>query len=385
MKKKYLILIISIIISCQEEKVKKNIEIEPYIGLHSDKKLSDFIDHIEYIPLETSPEYVLDGIMDITYTGEVFITFDVSHCFVFNQDGKFIKSIGKKGKGPLEYLTPHNGFFSPVNEHIYFPATNNNTIKEFSINGEWVSSNPNPDEGFLHVRNISPSLFAGYKSNITGNAAWNLMIFNQHGDTLFTIPNHYKYKATSYNQFNDEAVFYYYDKSLYFKELYNDTIFQFHDDGTFTTHFVINSGKFKVPGDIKADFQTFLKTFSNNFFSINNILESSNYLIISYLHKKKNNLLFINKQTGNADNYNSKINHGLLNDWDGGANFFPISIKENYLIQIVNIYELKQHVASDAFINSSPKYPKKKKELIQLANSLDENDNPMLMIVKLKD
>jgi len=31
------------------------------------------------------------------------------------------------------------------------------------------------------------------------------------------------------------------------------------------------------------------------------------------------------------------------------------------------------------------KHPEKKKELEKLANSLDENDNPVLMLVKLKE
>ncbi len=48
-------------------------------------------------------------------------------------------------------------------------------------------------------------------------------------------------------------------------------------------------------------------------------------------------------------------------------------------------YELKQYVESDAFKNSTPKYPEKKKQLEQLANSLNENDNPVLMLVKLKE
>jgi hypothetical protein len=50
----------------------------------------------------------------------------------------------------------------------------------------------------------------------------------------------------------------------------------------------------------------------------------------------------------------------------------------------VNAFELKQFISSKAFKLSNPKYPGKKKELEKLANSLDENDNPVLMIVKLK-
>ena len=43
------------------------------------------------------------------------------------------------------------------------------------------------------------------------------------------------------------------------------------------------------------------------------------------------------------------------------------------------------YVASETFKNSTPKYPEKKEELEKLAASLDENDNPVLILVKLKN
>jgi tRNA(Phe) wybutosine-synthesizing methylase Tyw3 len=47
-------------------------------------------------------------------------------------------------------------------------------------------------------------------------------------------------------------------------------------------------------------------------------------------------------------------------------------------------YLLKDHVTSVAFKKYNPKFPEKKKELERLANSLNENDNPVLMLVKLR-
>ena len=47
-----------------------------------------------------------------------------------------------------------------------------------------------------------------------------------------------------------------------------------------------------------------------------------------------------------------------------------------YLISWINSFELKAHVDSEAFKDSTTKYPEKKKELEKLADSLDENDNP---------
>ena len=71
---------------------------------------------------------------------------------------------------------------------------------------------------------------------------------------------------------------------------------------------------------------------------------------------------------------------------DGGPNItLKMNKNDNTLFAWVDAFELKSHVSSEAFKNSTPKYPEKKKELEKLANSLDENDNPVLMLVKLKE
>ncbi len=76
---------------------------------------------------------------------------------------------------------------------------------------------------------------------------------------------------------------------------------------------------------------------------------------------------------------------GITNDIDGGPNInFKTAKDENTVISWINAFELKAHVASDAFKNSTPKYPEKKRELEKLANSLTEQDNPVLMLVSLK-
>ena len=75
-----------------------------------------------------------------------------------------------------------------------------------------------------------------------------------------------------------------------------------------------------------------------------------------------------------------------MNNFDNGPCFIPRIITEyNNAVQIINAFELKAYVNSETFKNATPKYPEKKKELEQLANSLDENDNPVLMLVKLKE
>jgi hypothetical protein len=76
---------------------------------------------------------------------------------------------------------------------------------------------------------------------------------------------------------------------------------------------------------------------------------------------------------------------GLENDIDGGINFMPkYAVNDTLLVGWFEAYHLKMYVASDFFKNSAPKFPEKKKELEKLAASLNENDNPVLMIIKMK-
>ena len=70
---------------------------------------------------------------------------------------------------------------------------------------------------------------------------------------------------------------------------------------------------------------------------------------------------------------------------DGGPNIWPKTIKDNNtLVSWIEALELKKIVASESFQNSTPKYPDKKGELVRLASSLKETDNPVMIMVKLK-
>ena len=64
--------------------------------------------------------------------------------------------------------------------------------------------------------------------------------------------------------------------------------------------------------------------------------------------------------------------------------FYMKDNKNEYVGAYIDAFQLKVHVASAAFKSSTPKCPEKKKELAKLANSLKDDDNPVLMLVRLK-
>ena len=72
-----------------------------------DIKLSDIADEVQYIPLETNSECILSKGYTIVPTKDYFFIADGEKpLFVFDREGKFVRKIGKVGKGPGEF---HNG------------------------------------------------------------------------------------------------------------------------------------------------------------------------------------------------------------------------------------------------------------------------------------
>ena len=183
--------------------------------------------------------------------------------------------------------------------------------------------------------------------------------------------------------YSSECIFYQYEGILHCKELHSDTIFSF-DNGTFIPKYIFKQGDAKYTPDLRAEY-----IFKNgdNVIVQKNAFESKNYLFYQYRLKNRDNCFIQNKSNGTQ--YLIDNGAGLINDLDNGPNFKiqnTVTVDGiEYLISWVNAFELKAQAASNEFKNSTPKYPDKKKELEKLANSLNENDNPVLMLVKLKE
>jgi ribosomal protein S1 len=124
------------------------------------------------------------------------------------------------------------------------------------------------------------------------------------------------------------------------------------------------------------------------------LFETNKYLVLDYRFGK-NSTAFIDKETNkiylNHHELNgNSIKSGISNDVDGGLmimlNGFSYYTDNNveYLIGLIDAYELKTHIDSPEFKNSVPKYPEKKNALTKFANTLNETDNQILMMIRLK-
>lgn len=109
MKKIALLLsLISILFSCSEVKEKKEEKILLQVGKVQEKKckLSELLESVELIPLETTDSCLIGGNRNknIVYKESVYICSG-EEIFKFHKDGKFIRKLSGLGNGPSDYLS----------------------------------------------------------------------------------------------------------------------------------------------------------------------------------------------------------------------------------------------------------------------------------------
>ena len=125
--------------------------------------------------------------------------------------------------------------------------------------------------------------------------------------------------------------------------------------------------------------------------SVNNVFETSRYVFyLSYIRDNQNRILenriLFDKKT--KTKYKLDIESGnsqLMDDLSGGPDFnidyFNFLCSEGKLFSFLEAITLKKYVAGEDFKNVRVSDPKKKNELKKLADSLNETDNPVLIIV----
>ena len=406
-----LFLLFLIPFSCKEAEKSSIpvIDIADNIDNFKQFNLSDLACNMEYVVLESIPEAMLRGISFLDISEDYILVSDMDKCLLFDRSGNFISRIGSKGRGPGE-----NDAFIQVkifDDRIFLPDGLTGEVNIFNTKGEFLKTFK------------SPGAFAGatyhnwivltdttYLVQIPDESR--IALINDKGEILngCTITAYFNEHEAS-RDMRIIARFYKRNDKVFYKELFNDTIWQV-DENSIEPKYVTNLGENEFSFDYKTlSGMSFVEKFIETV-RASIIFESNSYITFTINLGRKYNLeiykavrgpggemMGIHQIIGLYDKQNdefflvapSNIDHqieptGIKNDIDGGINFMPrYAVNDTLIVSWFEAYELKMYVASETFKNSTPKYPEKKKQLEELAASLDENDNPVLMLVKLKE
>lgn len=407
--------------TCQRENKEENplalVDIEANIDKMEIVNLSQFTDNIRYLTLEKIKDLPLVGLNHIDFLDNLILVDNGNICLLYDTSGHYISKIGSQGRGPGEYLGIMNMGLGEQKE-IYISVLYD--LLEYNISGAFLKKYPKS----LLINNkyimrtwypIDDSLFIGQIPNSTGQIEYKAIIADKCGNIKQAYKNYILFKREREVAGGAEgfANFYHFEGSVYYKEIFNDTLFSLNDKYELVPRYYFNLGKLQMPVSEREKPMTQGKNWS--YISLWDVFQTENYILMDCHFGNRfpakrltpkpslnpgGGLVWINtnyvlgifnKKTGEftfckpSDTDNELSTTGINNDIDCGPRFFPITmVNDSTLVMSVRADQLKAHIACEDFRNSVPKFPEKKKQLEDLANSLSDLDNPILMFVTFK-
>ncbi|GET22783.1 hypothetical protein JCM18694_30290 [Prolixibacter denitrificans] len=349
--------------------------------------LSQFASGISYIPLSTSKTNLLNSIFNVVRTQDSYIISDFQHLFQFSPDGQFQGEIGHKGKGPREFIYA-NDFSVDQSTGLINVLGSKNIIQVYGKKGEWVKTiKIDKSYGFIMAIQCWKGNLLCSLDNSSGDNPYELLWLNSAGNVIKAFKNDYTFKKedSAVLVFMNEFLFYPYDGKLEIKGIHSDTVQTFHDGG-FTPRFVFEQGQEKFTPEVRGSGKSYMNN-SGDYIFIGQLFETSNYLWTAYGLHQEGHFFVVGKDSDKQFSFDAKT--GLTDDLDGGPNFIPkreLTIDgQEYLLGWITPLELKTYVSSDDFSHAKALLPEKKRQLEALADRLNENDNPVLVLARLKD
>jgi hypothetical protein len=332
-------------------------------------KLSDIAESVEYIPLETHKQSIIGDRAGATLTDDYIFIGQYGAVLQFDKNGKFVRQINKVGQGPGECFARCSAF-DEKNQLIYLYNNFTERIMIYGYDGKFKRSFKDSSEGGFAdgmICDEKGNLLLSY--NISIGMKYNYVVVDPNGKIIYK-DLHYKdetkkerikyvliiegYKAIY--PF-DETLFYY--KIKFSNQLLSDTVF-------------------RIMSDYKS-IPSHIITIPETKHSIGRVMESSRYFYVFHSISNDNFLSLYDKQIGKLI---SNAEWTIINNIDGGPD---IEISDHnggrYAWQLVQPFKLREKLIES---KTNVLYPEKQKALKELVNRLDDEDNPVLMIVKLK-
>jgi hypothetical protein len=416
--KKYFVLFIFCCISCAynikkdtNEKNKEQlssliyIKIEkPDIASLSCLRLSEFADSVEYVQLETTQEcllpYYIGGRTFVT--GNLLFIMDLFYIYQFDiQTGKFLRSIGRVGQGPGEYLQV-NAVIDTIDRKIVVKSPGKTGLMMYDYEGKYLGNMPmydGQDSPFttcfysLALSGIIDDCFVfSINDFLPANQVchlYELIVYDyKNKKILHSLPNRLEgnYEKCT-REINGLRTTVKADDILFYKSFYNDTLYTANKTGI-NPYAIIDLGsrKYSVSAILSRN---------PSFDAVGKILINGMYIQRENIYLE---CMLLKEDRGNADFFICKYNlttHKLtchssiiINDLDGGSN---INIK--FLASTLPIIPVTPSDVIDGdrkkkiystLDKSELKYPELKDKFDNMQANRNPDDNPLLMILHKK-
>ena len=362
------------------------IEVNPGRISYGNIRLSDIIESIEYIPLETTDESLVAGVSHFDISDNYIVVYCSlqTQVFLFSRDGRFIRRIGRQGQGPGEYIWLINVFLDEKRDRVFVVSGHEQQgILVYNLQGEFVKNmTTQPGDGRfqrLHNEHFFINNVFGFHSPFAYEVRdIDLQLVAESVHNEF-----YGVQFTSFNVIGSPTHYLFNDEIHVRRMNLNDTVFVIENDFSFTPRFVVSAGRLAPTIDVLLSRLGSTPAESQRarerFVSIGSIFETANKLLFRHGFQGRSRFTYFDKNAGRLLNFRSES--GIPNDFDGGVDFWPRRQDNLIWYRFFYAYYLIE--------NSGGITPTGGTAAVQsfnrLIERLDPDDNPVLMIVRIRE
>ena len=370
-------------------KTTYHINLETAIGNTREVYLSELVEAIRYVPLETTTEYMIgEKSVKVKPCAEyIFISEHGKTIGVFDLDGNFIRTIGNIGKGPKEYNFDYDFWPDETTRNVYVSNVNIKGITAFSFDGKYIEDII-PAEHSMTFVPLGNDKFISWtwQQKTHDEKLFRLFFHDNQGRVFDRVFEPVKEYDFSHGISIMSPHFTYAPIGVIYNSWEEDQIMRAQEDGSFETALTWNLGKYKIPFEPSSDYKRY-KREKHKYIMDLNAWESHDNWYIKYHYKNRLNLAVLDKTSedfyivANPDT----AQDGLYNDIDGGPSFWPFWYSDKgkrffELFQAIDLIEgdLAQKPGLEI------KNPEAALAFNEMVAKLNENSNPVLMIVEMK-
>ncbi|MDR2027430.1 MAG: 6-bladed beta-propeller [Prevotellaceae bacterium] len=348
---------------------------------YDSENIISYIDHIEFIPLQTNDESLIGNIKHVYYRNNKYYIHDGQQdkVLIFDSTGKYVSSIDKKGNGPCEYTNIESIYVDDSETVKILPQShpqkimkyryNNHNCEEVDIKSDMTGDKFVPfNNGYLF-----------YQANGAVNPDDRYFLFSTDGNG--NVQNKWL-SSHSYIPYEMEReVFKVFNDTILFCMPLDNNLYQISSKGDISVRYVFNFGKYSMPESVKktyreGDLQTFRQQSDGYVRELDIWSETKQALLLSYTNTNMGSPFFAlytkNKRELKVFNPDDLIKIAILSPLAAVNDTFLISCLDISNFRFDEYPQYKEHIGEH--------YP----DLIPVIDTLPEYANPVLVKYKFK-